>query len=338
MRFKTLTLISCLLVSGICTAQHNAPDVQPDKYRSAWQWGTSVKASFYLYNGKPCLRISTCAGMAVLTADDNLLPTAHLAYDIYINGLGSRMPDPIKHAYLANELTVAVTLTGNIGGAKPDGAFTKDNRWNQPLYFFSNFSAPPLQNPYWSSLAIGTVWVMPIADPIKTRLCQPKPVIQRIGFFGLHSNGFDISYYNDGGPLITQTYLGDGHDRFHTGGGMAAYHPKVAGGVNEYELCFHKYTGYTEDAFEIADQIYLAATPYSDIRQHYYNFSDFGFHCGNTLEGWAASLRLNNLGNLFDIQHIIHYTQNYAYHVVPQPWGLSIGGDLWYSTTKLYTK
>jgi hypothetical protein len=323
--FAALTL----LFPHYLIAQQNVPSLHKDHI--SWQYGFSVKASAYLFNGKPCTRIGVYTGIGVLAFDDMFFPTAHFGYDIYLNGLGTRFGDPKKKTLISSEFVGAATLTTRLSKVRPDYSDYFGSNWNQPLYFFSEMNAIPLQNPYWNSISLGSVWIAP-TDKQKRRT---KAKVQRVGFGAIHINQFDFFYYNDGGPFITDIYLGDGHDRWHTGGGMLAYHPKKITGINNIELTFHKYTGYWQDAFELSDQLHLAATPYHDTIQHYYNMSDVCLHIGNISEGWAGTVRLMNLGNLLDIQHIIHYADNYAYHIVPYPWGLSFGGDYSFISSKI---
>jgi hypothetical protein len=62
-----------------------------------------------------------------------------------------------------------------------------------PLYHFSEFTANPLLSPFKSSLSYGMNLIL-----VHDRK------LQRVGFFNVNFAGrFQVSYYNDGGPLLS---------------------------------------------------------------------------------------------------------------------------------------
>lgn len=72
---------------------------------------------------------------------------------------------------------------------------------------------------------------------------------QTVGAITLTTGRFSLNYYNDGGPPINNVGLGDGFDRWWTGGvGMYLHHRDE---YNVGEFYFDQFTGYEKLMFEL---------------------------------------------------------------------------------------
>ena len=194
---------------------------------------------------------------------------------------------------------------------------------NIPLYYFANFSYPSLQNPYNSSLSLGT-------NLIFTN--DKKKQKQRVGFLNIHIDRFQVSYYNDGawGPLP----VADAFDRYHTGGGLISYHGKSYTELNLIEVAFHKFTGYTQNAFELSNKLDLSFVSYRQPEQKYYNKSLWTVNLANPVKGYGINLRQYN-DIKTDAQHRIHWSIINAYHMSPYEDYIAISGQYYYGQTKI---
>ena len=108
---------------------------------------------------------------------------------------------------------------------------------------------------------------------------------QRVGFFNLHLNHIQVSYFNDGGTPFDETKLGDSKDRYYTGGAVFSYHGKPYTALNLVELSFYKFTGYTKNAFEVSNKLDLAYVNYNRKEEKYYNKSLWTLNISNPNQG-----------------------------------------------------
>lgn len=271
------------------------------------QYGFTVKATLFFdlrkQSPNPYIRLSGDAGIASTFIGNWLYPAANLEFQLYNGGLGSRSSANGYHGW-DFDLLPALTLV-----AGWPGRFTGNrvpNR-NRSLYYFSNFALPALQNPFDHSLSVGTLWCFS-TDTAKMR--------QQVGFADLNiGGGFQFSYYNDGPPFKTIS-LGDGYDRYHTGGGMLSYNGPKNTLVNSVELTYHKFTGFTQSTFEASNKLYLAFMDYQDPGQKQFNRSLFDLTIANPVKGYALQVQQYNSVRL-DLQHDIHTTVLDTYHMVP---------------------
>jgi hypothetical protein len=192
-----------------------------------------------------------------------------------------------------------------------------------PLYHFAEFTANPLQNPYKSSVSYGMNLI----------LVHDKK-LQRTGFFNLNVVGrFQLSYYNDGGPVLG--WAGDNRDRYYTGGIVLSYHGDINDVVNLVELSYHKFTGYQKYAFDVAEQLQIDFLNYHDTEQFKYNQQRWRLNVTNLDHGVGGSISLYN-ANRLDFQDFLHFTTNVPYHPdYFKGYRWMMGGRYEYNTTKL---
>jgi hypothetical protein len=336
---KTLTIITMLLVY----AQGESLFAQTDRYFGQnainLQSGFGLKASFEFgfgqgdpgrlpYPNKTTFSISGSAGIGSNFLTPNLYQSVNLEMLFFRGGFGSRRPGDPKAKPYSLDVVFAFTLTGgSVNGfqASEQDALT---RLLRPLYFFSNFSNPTLQNPFDYSLSLGTNWIVS-SDNHRTR--------QRVGFLNLNFNQIQVSYYNDGGFFMHELNLGDRKDRYYTGGLLVSYLGNATQQINRIEVAFHKFTGYSKDAFEASNELDLAFVNYSDPSQVYYNKSMYTINVSDMTAGWTAFMKSYNWSAM-DLQHGIHKSLFNSYHISPYNSFVTLGGQYFYGGTQINTR
>jgi hypothetical protein len=300
-------LFSCLLADSVTCA---LAQTRSSRFYSSndVQYGLSIKATVLIDSRRqhpnPYFRLGADVGMASTFIDDWLYPAINVEFQLYNGGLGTRNRD--GHNYGADfEMLPAFTLTAGC----PDRVHgtAGDNR-EVSLYYFSNFARPALLNPYRHSVSFGTIFCL-VTDSAKKS--------QRIGFLDFNiAGGLQFSYYNDGSVPFEQTAAGDGYDRFHTGGGLLSYNGPSNTLVNTVELAYHKYTGFSQSAFEASNKLFLAFMDYHDPEQKEFNRSQFDLSVSNPYKGYGLQAQWYNSVRA-DLQHDIHTAVLDTYHMVP---------------------
>lgn len=276
------------------------------------QYGAAMQASVTLMNKKPVLKICANAGLGIEIVK-YLFPSYNLQVQLFNGGHGTAYVTPDwRRPYI--DITHSVTFT--IGVEKP--GLRMDERdlalRNSPLYYFSDFGYPALQNPYNYSVSFGT-------NCIRTwgRHHQGR---QQAGYFNLHIREFQFAYSNDGTPF-NGTILADGEDRYYSGDGFMAVHLPKNYPVNIIRASYHKFTGFSKDAFEVANGLFLGNVDYVDTVQQYFNRSLYSFGAGNAEYGVFAALELRNRFK-GDMQHNIHRDGYYAFHQMPYWYSIGV--------------
>lgn len=223
------------------------------------------------------------------------------------------------------DLINAFTLTSGLNNYLTTDSFPVVIKRNIPLYYFSNFTNPALQNPYDYSISAGTNFIVS-SDKLRSS--------QRVGFLNAHINRLQVSYYNDGGTPFDEAYLGDSKDRFYTGGALVSYQGDTKMGVNLLELSFQKFTGYTKNAFEVSNNLDLAFVDYNKPEEQYFNKSLWSLHISNPEKGIGISINRYNYTD-WDIQHLIHFSTFNAYHLVPYRDYFSVSGIFYHDYTNI---
>ncbi|MCK7553974.1 hypothetical protein MKQ70_02705 [Chitinophaga sedimenti] len=143
---------------------------------------------------------------------------------------------------------------------------------NYPLYYFQNYTQPPLQNPYRWSVSGGGNYVVFLTRKLNNR--------QAVGFLNVHADRLQISYINDGPPFIKP--IGDRKDRYFTGGALITYHMNDDAPFNLFEVSYGKFTGYSPSAYELSNKLGHSYIYYKDVEENYYNKSSLTFSASNT--------------------------------------------------------
>lgn len=298
--------------------------------RYSTQHGYSLKVTVEAgtrHKPNPVFRIVAAGGVASHFIADWLYPGFNLELQLYNGGMGSRNKGRFFNTNC--DIIAALTLTGGGSNNFKTGNEQKLADRRVPLYYFADFCYPSLQNPFNYSLSIGTNVVFTPWNREKQN--------QRIGFINVNLNRVQISYYNDGGVPIYDTYLGDRWDRYYTGGAVVSYHGRAHTELNLVEFGFHKFTGYTKNAFEVSNKLYLAYMDYKQEVQQDYNKSLWSLNIANVRRGVGLHIRSYNDTKL-DVQHLIHWGLFDAYHLVPYRRHIAVGINYYHTVPNIGLK
>jgi hypothetical protein len=268
------------------------------------QYGFGFKISTSIASKRPVVRVSANAGSGYEFGP--LYPTIHLQFQVYNGGIGTGFIRPQYTRFMA-DFSQSLMLT--LGGRRAyrNLSATDYGQRNSPLYYFSDFCTPALQNPYGFSLSVGANFI--------TAWGKGRGRNQRAGFFDIHIGAFQFGYSNDGTPF-SGSKLGDGEDRYYTGDGFAAVHLSRKWEINTYMISYHRFTGYYKKAFEVANALFLANVDYGDTLQQYFNRSAYNFSAASMDRGLSVSFDLRNR-YFKDVQHLIHLNDYWVLHQVP---------------------
>jgi Bacterial toxin 23 len=321
----------CLLITGYFPQAEAQSKRIYSNSQLSFQYGFSIKGLFEFSlkkkSQKPVFRLCTDFGIGSNVLARALYFSINTELQLYNGGLGSRRREGMKKPGVTLDIISAFTLTTGLNNYLTSdslSAIVNSNR-NVFLYYFSNFSYPALQNPYDYSISAGTNFIFS-TDKYKSS--------QRVGFLNLHVNNLQVSYYNDGSTPFDQTYLGDGKDRFYSGGTLISYHGNSNKGINLVELSFNKFTGYTKNAFEVSNKLDLAFVNYNNTEEKYYNKSLWSLNIANPERGFGINLNRYNYLN-WDIQDLIHFSIFNSYHLVPYNDYFSISGIYYFDYTNI---
>lgn len=144
---------------------------------------------------------------------------------------------------------------------------------------------------------------------------------QVVGSVNLNAGPVSINYYNDG-PPFNSIALGDGFDRYWTGGGHIIYHGKR--NENLMEFSYDQFTGYAPLLYELSNilginvPIYESEDGSKNASLRNYNTSAYhlkvnGGRYFNVDAGMIGNLATQN-GKFFGIQDIIHLRGRMSLH------------------------
>ena len=325
---KPKYLLICCLLCYTLEAQWNNKAVINEL---GFQWGGSLKGvvEFSLKkNIQPTVfRLCSNFGVSSQFLDNAIYPSINVEVQVYNGGFGSmRRPSYKKPAFVADIIT-AFTFTAGFNNRFTSYRVTPEYIATRmmPLYYFADFVNPAMQNPYDYSFSLGTN-VIVSTDKNKT--------VQRVGFLNVHFSCIQFSYYNDGGWPFIQLHTGDNKDRYYTGGAVISYTGMQQDPVNHIELSFHKFTGYSRDAFEASTKLGLAYVAYSNSDQKYFNKSMWSLNVSNPVKGYGINLKRYNYTK-WDIQHLIHWSSFNSYHLVPYDAYFSLSGEYFFGYTHI---
>lgn len=305
-----------LLASSLCLSQNNIHFQD-----SGFQYGFSAKmvADLSFPLEKCNIRASIAAGAGYLIYPTNLT-NLNIEFSAALRGLGTYRNGSTSY------FVAGLNTTQSFGNSSEQPGYFAYR--NQPLYYFTDLAAPPLQNPFKNSIALGVNGVLYFNNHQKSRF-------QRIAFVGAKINAVHIAYSNDGGPVLK--WWGDRKDRYFTGGGFLNVHLNEDVAVNKYGLSFYKFTGYTDLSFEISDELLFSSVDYKEVNQNYFNRGFWSLSAGNTSYG-DVFIRYNDPKDIYEVQNFIHYTMGFGYHQnLGDPY-LSIGGSLSFINSYLSRK
>lgn len=290
----------------------------------AFQYGGSLKlqAEFGKQEGFN-FRLTISGGIGAYAGKGWFYPSIQSDLMIYYGGLGSRFQGN-KKKKIDIEPILSYTLTFGGQDRMKMGSKLRPGLRNYPLYYFNNWNLPALQNPFnWSTSIGGNLIFFPTRDRHKKQL---------VGFLNLHLDRFQLNYLNDGPPFFPP--LGDRFDRLHTGAGFVSFHGDDDWAFNLVEFGYNKFSGYSPFSYETTNKIGGNYVLYKDSVQYYYNKSNWHLQIANTTKNYGLSV-VNYNRTRWDVQHKIHLTSFFPYHLVPFNENWSFGGLTYYQQTSI---
>lgn len=225
-----------------------------------------------------------------------IIPFVDLKISLFHNYLGTSV---LKHHNSFISSNLALSYGGFLSAEKRQTSTENNPAYIiQPIY--SSIFANSFKNKYNYSLGCGTTYMFQ-----KGR----TPIItQKIGNVMLAIRNFYLTYYNDGGPVLSM--FGDKEDRFWTGGVTLGYNVK---NLHNFEINFDKFTGFTKNAFEVSGLLFNDTVIYKDIEETSYNSGKYSFKYFNRDSGLAGAVNFWNKKS--DLQDWLHLNAtNNPYH------------------------
>jgi hypothetical protein len=189
----------------------------------------------------------------------------------------------------------------------------------RPIYPMAATIPTAIKNDDYATINIGTNFII-----------NNNGRSQQTGFAGIGYDRVYISYYNDG-PPFHWFLLGDGKDRWWTGGGYVMLGSETMGHSswpdrvgNLYYAGFDKFTGYSLKSFEIANKLFLKYVPYAAGHEKVLNQSRI-YVMFKSRNQYSAFWSLNDFPKT-DFQNKIHDQGNMAKHLGYYRPTMSIGG------------
>ncbi|MEQ9188514.1 MAG: hypothetical protein RLP15_12325 [Cryomorphaceae bacterium] len=269
-----------------------------------WQWGGALRGTVIFTSNSffNSFRLNVVGGVSkwIRVQTDpvgeftvDAMPTYHLDVELYRGGMGASSASDIRDNLI---LEIHHSLASNIqlGGNEYD--------WVKPLFHNDYSHATPLLNPYHNSLGLGVIFSWTSHGHSQRRGML-------VGSFGRTT----FSYINDGAPPLNMWFwnLGDGYDRYHTGGGfITVEHPEWN---KRYAYAFQKYTGHGQDEFELGIHLGLDYTPYKDEAELLYNKSLVEFSVIDLSSGFEFAYGFLDRP-FIDIQNYIHVGLDQSLH------------------------
>ncbi|WP_148707307.1 hypothetical protein [Chitinophaga skermanii] len=270
------------------------------------QFGLSCRAVLEFPSSKqhpiPILRFSANAGVGGEFLHDWIYPSVNIEVQLYNGGLGSKSTQ--RNPFQNFDLDIIIAGTATFGGQN----YMRANKQpvlahrDIPLYYFSNFVYPALQNPYRYSFSLGTNFIITFLNTAKGN--------QRVGFVNAHVDRVQASYYNDRGLGFAQADLGDKKNRNYTGGAIISYHGAPYTALSLVEVSYHQFSG--DVARQGGEQTLL-------------NKRVWGVTLANPWKGYGASFQSYN-----SIQLPKSHTVTDTSFKVPYPRSFSISGQYYY--------
>lgn len=166
----------------------------------------------------------------------------------------------------------------------------------RPLAIFMGNSNSVLVDPYDVSVTIGSVFINRIRSEVK----------QQVGGLTLGVHPISINYSNEG-PIFRSFLfpMGDGYDRWWTGGGRIAYfNLGHKSGIHKIDFQYDKFTGWQPNCYETARRLGMKVTPYIDANQALFNQSRY-LIAVTINNNFTAGLGIYD-ARMVDFQNMIH--------------------------------
>jgi hypothetical protein len=307
-------LVICILFILIVTSVRSTVICQSVASNSKLQYGISFDVRWEIvhkYGYLSNFKIGVGAGVAPIISDW-FMPFTQLSMTVFQGGIGSSISVVER-----NNLNVESILSfGLLAGT----AQNSDSTHRRGVYTFGYYNPTPLTNPFKNYLGINSNFVHRFTKFSKPTVLNKRTFTQKIGSLTLGGRNWDLNYYNDGTPFDFLG-LGDGKDRYYTGGGFFRYNIKnkydkegSKGEVRNFFVGFDRFTGHYPESFEVAHNLGISNVPYGDKSQAFFNKGRtfFGLELAQ-LPGLSPTFSLND-NDVFDIQYLIHRLRKQPIH------------------------
>ncbi len=314
MKARALLAILFTGLLGNVLGQASAPRLPEARL----QYGVNVTLRWeivFKYGYLSNFRLDVGGGVGALVGD-HAMPFAQYSISAFQGGLGSSLS--VRERGKVN-LENALGL-GVIAGSRRNNELY----FRRPLYTMGRLMPTPLYNPFDLYLTLASTNIFRITKFSTPDYRDKYRFTQRVGSLSLGTRGFDFNYYNDGTPYQWMG-LGDGKDRYWTGGGFVNVHirnkydysdsgDRRNGILRNVFIGFDRFTGNYPESFEVANALRLNSVPYGDKTQAFMNKGRTyaGFELAG-IPGFAPFFSLNDR-NKFDIQYLIHKIRKQPIH------------------------
>jgi len=297
------------------------------------QYGISVDArvglSFrYVYLSN--FRLGISAGVGAVTRHS--MPYLQYSLATFQGGLGSSFSTKErKRVNLESRVSMGVLVGGKRSDQYLESAGTDVSHYYKQVYTLGFLNSTPLRNPFTNFYAgVATNFIF---RPNRGELGNFG---QAVGSFSAGARYWDIHYYNDGPPFDVIP-LGDGKDRYWTGGGFVNVllknkydHPlSENSGIRKLFIGFDRFTGFFPHAYEAANRFGFKRVPYKDEQQSFYNKGRIfaGVELAG-INGLTVAFAMND-NDHWDVQNWIHSASGSPWHTTLHKW--SLGADVFYN-------
>ncbi len=215
---------------------------------------------------------------------------------IFRGGLGSSLMVGEREKIRA-ELRNSFAVLAGFSNVRSDGTFSKSKAYGRPISKIEANSQAALYDPYGVSATLGTTFI--------SGLGKADVVHQQVGNFNFGLGPLQLDYSNDGPFFETKLAQGDAYDRWWTGGGhVGVYLPSDHALITEIVLRYDKFTGFQQNAYEVARQLRLDYIPYIDKREAFKNQGGYNLTIGFE-NNMYFGMNLFEVGRI-DMQNLIH--------------------------------
>jgi hypothetical protein len=313
---KARALLAILFAFRVSTLLGQSPAPQGPETRLQYGVNFSLRWEIvFKYGYLSNFRFDVAGGVGALLGE-NVMPFAQYSISAFQGGLGSSLSVRERgKVNVENALGLGVT-----GGDRRN----HERYFRRPLYTMGRLMPTPLYNPFNFYATLASINIFRLTKFSTPDYRDKYRFTQRVGSLSLGTRGFDFNYYNDGTPYQWMG-LGDGKDRYWTGGGFVNVHirnkydysdagNRSNGIVRNIFIGFDRFTGNYPESFEVANALRLNSVPYGDKTQAFMNKGRTyaGFELAG-IPGFAPFFSLNDR-NKFDIQYLIHKIRKQPIH------------------------
>ncbi|WP_010136528.1 hypothetical protein [Ochrovirga pacifica] len=227
--------------------------------------------------------------------------------EIFRGGLASSVLDTEKGKFIFEIRNSLMVLSGFHASNKVSG---------KPVFVGLGNNYNSLLDPLDYSLSLGTTFVNGIGHNRN----------QQVGIGSISVLNFRLAYYNDG-PPYKKIGLGDGYDRYWSGGGsLGLYFKDDHAFFTDYVIRYDNYTGYQSNLYETVDLLKLDNIIYKNKKQQFYNQGriQYQLNIKNQIRVHYSFYQ----PYYWDIQKWIHYNMSHnPFHPRPKPRTKTFGVD-----------